>query len=387
MGMPQSRVSPSPEAGQSPRASGTAENGASPPAPAEAPPAAEAAPLVPLVAGDPKTPKKEKEPASRMNRSNTTMLSTFASSRTRKIESYIRSYDRLQVAGVSPKELNVRLDTTGQNTLVWDEALEAADGSATLPQGSANLYLFPAITTDDGATVEAEGGMLQILQALLLAVCTETDIFDCQADVVGAMPLHSLMVANTPAAIETCRRVYTANPRLLLQLHRKHRAGFPLFTGESTLHICAVNQQEELLVYLVQLALSSLGREDVRGLLRSQAAGVFFHDMPMRFYGGTILSYTCCFDLRKAMVELISTGLVSLNSREDACVISGFLPIHAVTANSLESTYDFITQELPPEYRADPVQRSTVGRMPWLNVHNLLPLQLAARCIHPSPTD
>ena len=79
-----------------------------------------------------------------------------------------------------------------------------------------------------------------------------------------------------------------------------------------------------------------------------QAQGVFFHDMPMRFYGGTLLSYACCFDLRRAILELVMTGLVSLNSREDACVISGFLPIHAVTANSLEATYDFITQERPP---------------------------------------
>lgn len=110
-----------------------------------------------------------------------------------------------------------------------------------------------------------------------------------------------------------------------------------------------------------------------------QASGVFFNEMPMRFYGGTALSYACCFDLRQAILKLCETRLVSLNAREDCCVVSGFLPIHAVTANSLEATYDYITIELPEEYRADPKQRSNVGRMPKLNIHNLLPLQLAAR--------
>ena len=72
-------------------------------------------------------------------------------------------------------------------------------------------------------------------------------------------------------------------------------------------------------------------------------------------------------------------GLVSLNDRADRCVISGFLPIHAVTANSLEATYDFITQDLPEEHRADVNIRSCLGRFPELDMHSLLPLQLAAK--------
>ena len=111
--------------------------------------------------------------------------------------------------------------------------------------------------------------------------------------------------------------------------------------------------------------------------------------------------------------------------------ISGFLPIHAVTANGLESVYDFMTgtdtpdgECVPRKYRAvimralerararahththkacthahtrvcthihipvcmhayyrmqDPKSRSSLGRMREANVHGLQPLQLAAR--------
>ena len=37
-------------------------------------------------------------------------------------------------------------------------------------------------------------------------------------------------------------------------MHVNHRAGFPLFAGESLLHIACVNQQEELLCLMLQLA-------------------------------------------------------------------------------------------------------------------------------------
>ena len=75
----------------------------------------------------------------------------------------------------------------------------------------------------------------------------------------------------------------------------------------------------------------------------------------------------------------LSPTQVSLNDRSDACKISGYLPIHAVTANSLETTYEYITKDLPEKYQAEVAQRSSIGRMPEINVHGLLPLQLAAK--------
>ena len=40
--------------------------------------------------------------------------------------------------------------------------------------------------------------------------------------------------------------------------------------------------------------------------------GVFFNEMPMRFYGGTPLAYACCFDLRECVQQMLESGLVSL---------------------------------------------------------------------------
>ena len=51
------------------------------------------------------------------------------------------------------------------------------------------------------------------------------------------------------------------------------------------------------------------------GVFSTQAYGVFFNDLPMRFYGGSPLAYAACFELREAVQQLLSTGLVSLNDR------------------------------------------------------------------------
>ena len=76
---------------------------------------------------------------------------------------------------------------------------------------------------------------------------------------------------------------------------------------------------------------------------------------------------------------MLRTGFVSFNDRSDACCITGFLPMHAVCANGLMETYDWMTTELPTEFRANVTERSTVGRQVSLNVHGLWPVQLAAK--------
>ena len=111
------------------------------------------------------------------------------------------------------------LDVSGQHTVSWGSTLVAKDGSGELPSGRCNLYLYPAIMTRDGATIIPEDGALDILQRLIVAICTDSE---CRTlvewgDVVGAMPVHALMVANTPAAITACRAVYRVNPALILK--------------------------------------------------------------------------------------------------------------------------------------------------------------------------
>ena len=132
---------------------------------------------------------------------------------------HVHSHTGLHVDGVSPT-VNVSLDVSGQHTVSWGSTLVAEDGSGELPSGRCNLYLYPAIVTGDGVTTVPENGALDILQRLIVAICTDSK---CKAlvewgDIVGAMPVHALMVANTPAAIAACKAVYRANPALIGQV-------------------------------------------------------------------------------------------------------------------------------------------------------------------------
>ena len=112
-----------------------------------------------------------------------------------------------------------------------------------------------------------------------------------QPDAVGALPIHAITVANTDEAVALSGELNEAMPdRLLGQVHVLHRAGFPLFTGESSLHICCVNKREDLLCKMIDLVRTKLTSKQATELFQSQAAGVFFNTMPMLFYGGTPLA-------------------------------------------------------------------------------------------------
>ena len=76
------------------------------------------------------------------------------------------------------------------------------------------------------------------------------------------------------------------------------------------------------------------------------------------------ISYACVFDLRQAASKILSTGLVSLNGEMSRCKLTGFLPIHAVTANGLRGTYEWMKSELPFALRANDMLLSTSGKMP-----------------------
>ena len=79
----------------------------------------------------------------------------------------------------------------------------------------------------------------------------------------------------------------------------------------------------------------------------------------MRFYGGTALAYACCFELRSAVLKMLSTGKVNLTNPRDACVITGFLPLHAVAANGLKAMYEWLAKELPLEVTSQAVLDGT----------------------------
>jgi hypothetical protein len=161
----------------------------------------------------------------------------------------------LRAPGVLPIRIQARLDVTTQHTFSWESTLmpEPKPGRVTLPQpadelpkGSCNLYLFPNVTlADTGRNVRLSGAQLQLLSELIVALARDKDctMWD-QTDEVGAYMIHALVVGNTFESLSLSERVLEAAPHLLQQVHMNHRSGIPLFTGESVLHIAAVNQQQ-----------------------------------------------------------------------------------------------------------------------------------------------
>ena len=282
-------------------------------------------------------------------------------------------------SGVEPKSIGVCLDFSGQHTLTWDKTL-TFEGEE-LPAGSCNLYVFPACTdAKDGLPFAPTGSALTAFTNLLIALALDEDCLVMRTvDQVGAYVMHAITVCNTPQSLSVSWEVYKAVPRLLLQLHEFHRAGFPLFFGESTLHICCVNKREDLLVDLIDLAIKELPSNEVHVLFKSQGTGVFFHEVPMRWYGGSPLAYACCFGLRRGILAMLQSGHVSLNDPDQCDKLTGCMPIHATVACGLSGVYEWLINGLPEVYRADPTMRTRVGKMLTLNVHDLNPMQLSVQ--------
>ena len=313
---------------------------------------------------------------------------------------------KVSLPGLAPTTIHVALDISGQHTLTWDSALhDTASGAEVLPAGRANLYLYPLVSTferDEGGERAGQpsgsssrrnlssssrsnsllpaGAALDALDALVIGLATGDSGLDEATDEVGAHLQHALAVANSDEALDLLERLLRIKPALLRQCHTRHRSGLALFTGESTLHILAANCREPLLCALIELATRALPVEHARSLFTSQATGVFFHQPPMCWYGGTPLSYACAFELREAITAYLASGLVGLNDRQHACKLTGFLPIHTTVAHGHMELHDHLIGGLAEvEWRADPAAESRVGKLLALNVHGLSPLALATQ--------
>lgn len=293
--------------------------------------------------------------------------------------------------------VRIMLDVSGQHTLRWaavemrlvDGALQpvhSKECNMSLPAGECNLYTFPLVRMD-GADALLDGDELHALTELILALATDPATAEMMLtpDCVGAYPIHALLVANTEASLGLAMRLFRAEPSLMLQ---RHTQGGP-FVGENCLHIVAANSREEELLEMLGLAVARLPAEQLEAMLTAQCEGGFFTEAPMHFYGGTPLGYACVFCLKRAVVTMLDTGLVSLDSDSARCTISGLLPLHAVTANRLMDMYNWLTDRryaAPPgepllklHQLADPHTVVAHAQLPQLGMAACTPLQLAAQ--------
>jgi hypothetical protein len=271
---------------------------------------------------------------------------------------------------------SLTLDSSGQHTLHWKE--HKLDKGLVLPAGSCNLYLYP-IATLAGKTAPLTGSLLEALSEIILG--TPDHILHVP-DAVGALPIHAVLVANNPAAIGLAMEFYRATPEYMLMIHQPPGP----FIGENCLHVLAVNSYEDEICECVELAMTRLDVDKQTALFTSQSAGVFFENPPQNFYGGTPLAYACCFCLKRAVAVMINTGLVGLNVQEDRCVVSGFLPLHAVVANGLKDMYNWLTTgkgkpgepTLEEAQLADTTQVVMDRRLTAMGMAHTSPMQLAA---------
>ena len=122
----------------------------------------------------------------------------------------------------------------------------------------------------------------------------------------------------------------------------------------------AANQQGEVLVEglpqwklpgVIDMSIRHLNDTQLAQLwLGNAARGVFFHDLPMRYYGGSALGYFACFGVKKAILKVLrepKLRFLDLNDPKQACPISGCLPLHAVTANGMRDMYNFLCEARP----------------------------------------
>ena len=89
----------------------------------------------------------------------------------------------------------------------------------------------------------------------------------------------------------------------------------------------AVNNQEDTLCDLINMAHKELTREQVKDCFTSQALGLFFQGPPMNQYGGTPIAYAAAFCMRRAVALYLSKsqtdkvrGFIGMNDEQHLCV-------------------------------------------------------------------
>jgi len=259
-------------------------------------------------------------------------------------------------------ELDIRavLQTTDYDLLSQDDGRPICDPNTfeTLPSGECNLYAYPMVKfaykdkpTKGNGEHDVDVNKQRALLAKLLRALFKMSDFVQKTDSSGATPLLALQVGNQPSAIALCRQLFKQNPRHILATHK---AG--PFAGENAMHVFIVNEHEEAVLEMIEL-LNTAYREkkiettDLKTLYQGQAEGVFFHDLPMRHYGGTVLGFATAFSMARVVYAMLKAatrggpldGIITLHGTNNMCKLTGFLPIHVAIANGLTGMYEFLT--------------------------------------------
>ena len=291
------------------------------------------------------------------------------------------------LAGGTPVDL--KLETSGQHILSTGREVSFTDPDGhklDLPKLTVNLYAYPEATVD-GRTRALTFEEQEAFEELMLSVLENADAASLMdhADAVGAFPVHGLLVANTKSSLRLSMRMLHAVPELMLQVH----AASGPFDGEGLIHVLSANRREHLLVEglpefgipgIIQLSLE-LSDKQLRKLWLTQAQGPFFSDQPMRNYGGSAFSYMCCFGMKNAIRMTVSEPrlqFLNVNCPKQACKITGYMPLHSVTANGMRDMYNFLSDLPGCSYEVQDKMKANT-KLTTIGSNGLLPMQIAAQ--------
>ena len=234
---------------------------------------------------------------------------------------------------------------SSQHEFHWDAVQSVIDGvSVSIPAGSFNMQ-GSAIPFSDSENML----QLELFQQLLAATLTagEHDMW-VEADHFGSMPIHALTLSNRDLSIAFVIRAARSRPELLCQQHLP-----PIFTGETCLHILAVNCREDELCDLLDVAHGGLSEGDVDAMYSAAATGIFFQKEPQIYSGSTAIAYAACFGMKRVVQKMLVRRPTAHLLNVGCCPHTGFSPLHAVIAIGVDFMIDYLL-DLPSLSELDP---------------------------------
>jgi hypothetical protein len=160
-------------------------------------------------------------------------------------------------------------------------------------------------------------------------------------DAVGAKLVHCLLVANHERSIKLALELIEIHPPLLLGTHGQHSANKPVFTGEGSLHIVAVNKRGAAVETMVRTAVRHLRPEQIEELICQSCTGLFFKAAPTRYFGGSVMAYLSIFGLLIPVLPLLDE---LPEARKAALCMRGgkheYTPLHATVVAGRMPEFD-----------------------------------------------
>ena len=244
------------------------------------------------------------------------------------------------------EQVRVSCKLDGQFSLEWSEV------PGRFPAGRINLYFL------------LDNHEMPELEWIIRGLTEQHPQVVAQAeDSVGAKLVHGLLLANNERTVQLAVELFEIHPPLLLGTHGQHSDNKPVFSGEASLHIVAVNKRVAAAEAMVRTAVRCLTPAQVLEMLTQSVTGLFFKEAPMCYFGGSVIAYLSVFGILVPVLQLLE----SLPAERAAAMhVRGKLyykysPLHATVMAGRVPEFDALVK-----YGADEFAKDADGFTPML---------------------